>query len=83
MSWQRPVSRDLGTLPSTTGGPYPAPLPARDPAKPRRWNTGCGTDPGYWKHRERGQTPCGPCGAAHKKALDDWAKARAATTPED
>lgn len=79
---RRSPSRDVARLLDAThisrATTHPAPLPLRDPDRPRRWNTGCGTDPGWWKHRERAENPCPDCDAAHKQALDDWAKARAA-----
>lgn len=31
-------------------------------------NDRCGSDRGYWQHRARRETPCGPCVTAHLQA---------------
>jgi hypothetical protein len=72
----------LDSLKPPRAGGAPAPTPSREQ---RRFPTGCGTDPGWHRHRAHGQDPCVPCTQAHNNALKAWAKARTAraTTPED
>lgn len=36
----------------------------------------CGTDRGWWVHRQHGQDPCDACEYAHGSALIEWAAAR-------
>jgi len=36
----------------------------------------CGTDRGWWVHRQHGQDPCADCQWAHGAALIEWAAAR-------
>lgn len=43
----------------------------------------CGTDHGWHRHRDLGETPCHVCDVAHKEAMAAWRQARvdAAASP--
>lgn len=36
----------------------------------------CGTDHGWYRHRQLGEDPCHVCDVAHKESVAAWAKAR-------
>lgn len=42
----------------------PPVVPTRNPGRPRTH----GHEVAYWRHRRAGETPCGPCAAAHETA---------------